>query len=151
MNIRTFSPGLCLLMLLTGCISPPRYQNDFFAGQDEFAATRERELLRFSGVDRVAMLAHVTDSLLDLDCSIRETNKELGIISGGGGRRLVSGSWGTVHSRAVDCAGHQVTVLVSQRSADSLEVRASFTPTDQRANEAFQLLLKNSIAQAARE
>jgi hypothetical protein len=152
MNIRTLSPGLCLLLTLAGCMSQPQRQVDFFAGQDKFAAAREREMQRFSGVGYDAMLAHVTESLLDLDCSLQETNKKLGVISAGsGGMRFRPASFTTGSSFWADCAGHWVTVVVSEPSAGELEVRASFIPADPRVDLAFQLLLKKSIARAGLE
>ena len=152
MNIRAPGPGLCLLVTLAGCVSQPQQQSDFFARQDEFAAAREAETQRFSGITYDTMLEHVTESLLDLDCSLQETNKKLGVISAGsGGRQFRHRSFTTESAFWADCAGHWVTVVVAAPSAGELEVRASFIPANPRVDLAFQLLLEKSIARASME
>lgn len=154
MSIRSSSTGLCLLLMLAGCVSQTQrpQRSDFFTGQHEFAAAREAETQRFKGIGYDAMLAHVTESLLDLDCSLQETNKKLGVISAGSGlRRFRPASFTTEPAFWADCAGHSVTVVVAAPSAGELEVRASFIPADPRVDLAFQLLLEKSIAQALLE
>jgi hypothetical protein len=154
MSIRTSSTGLCLSLMLAGCAFHPQPQQrpDFFAEQNEFAAAREAETQRFKGIGYDAMLAHVAESLLDLDCSLQETNKQLGVISAGSGLWLFRpASFTTESAFWADCAGHWVTVVVAAPSAGELEVRASFIPADPRVDLAFQLLLEKSIAQASME
>ncbi len=149
MTIRT--AVLSLLLLLVGCASQSTPVPEFFAGQKDFPATREQERHTFSSIDYDTLFAHVTESLLDLDCTLQETNKELGVISARGGVRTYPNGLNREPLTWRGCAGHRVTVTVVERAADEVEVRASFSPPDPRADQTFKLLLNKSIALAARE
>lgn len=152
-------PLLAILLLsIVGCSSQPPV-HDFFAEQDQFAANRVLQSASFEDLDYDALLEHVVDSLLDLDCTLQETSKQLGLISAKGDRRFYQGTltkiprfWqGTLMKTPQFWAGgarRYVTVTVTESTAGQLDVRATFLPSDPRANKAFQLLLEQSIARA---
>ncbi len=145
---------LSLVLSLPGCLSQP-VRHDFFATQDQFAANRESQTSRYDGVEYDAMLGHVVESLLDLDCVLQETNKLFGVISAQGkrvrsrerNRMVFPGIWHSKGSRDYwSCAGHNVTVKVTQMAEGKLAVRATFLPPNPKADKAFQLLIERSIA-----
>jgi hypothetical protein len=136
-----------LLSSIVGCSSQPA-THDFFAERDQFAANRVLQTSSFEELDYDALLGHVVESLLDLDCSLQETSKQFGLISAKGSRRFYQGSFTKMPQFWAGCAGHKVTVTVTESSAGQFDVRASFLPPDPRANKAFQRLLERSIAQA---
>jgi hypothetical protein len=136
-----------LLSSIVGCSSQPP-THDFFAQQDQFAANRVLQTASFNEVDYEVLLGHVVESLLDLDCSLQETSKQFGLISAKGARRFYQGSLTKMPHFWAGCAGHNVTVTVTESTTGQFDVRATFLPPDPRANRAFQLLLERSIAQA---
>ena len=145
MKLRLFLP--VLLLTIVGCTSQPT-THDFFAEQDQFAANRVLQTASFEQVDYDVLLGHVVESLLDLDCALQETSKQFGLISAKGARRFYPGSFTKNPQFWAGCAGHNVTVTVTESTAGQFDVRATFLPSDPRANKAFQLLLERSIAQA---
>ena len=134
------------LLFLAGC-STTQPTPDFFTARDQFAANRELETTIFEDVAYEAMLGHVLESLLDLNCMVEEASKKFGVISANGAPRFFKGSATSMYFTG--CAGHKVTVTVFETTARQLLVRATFTPPDPRANKTFQLLLERSIAQAS--
>jgi hypothetical protein len=136
-----------LLLSIVGCSSQPP-AHDFFAEQDQFAANRVLQTASFEEVEYDALLGHVVESLLDLDCTLQETSKQLGLISAKGTRRFYQGTLTKMPQFWAGCAGHNVTVTVTESTAGQFDVRATFLPPEARANKAFQRLLEQSIAQA---
>jgi hypothetical protein len=135
-----------LFLSIIGCSSQPP-THDFFAQQDQFAANRALQTASFKAVDYEDLLGHVVESLLDLDCTLQETSKQFGLISAKGALRFYQGSLTKLPQFWAGCAGHNVTVTVTESSAGQFDVRATFLPPDPRANKAFQLLVERSIAQ----
>ena len=134
------------LLFLAGC-STTQPTPDFFTARDQFAANRELETTVFEDVAYDAMLGHVLESLLDLNCTLKEANKKFGVISANGAPRFFNISAGLMYFAG--CAGHKVTVTVFETPTRQLRVRATFTPADPRANKTFKLLLERSIAHAS--
>lgn len=134
-----------MLLSIVGCSSQPP-AHDFFADQDQFAANRVLQTVSFEELDYDALLGHVVESLLDLDCTLQETSKQFGLVSAKGSRRFYQGTLTKMPQFWAGCAGHQVTVTVTESTAGQFDVRATFLPPDPRANRSFQLLLEQSIA-----
>jgi hypothetical protein len=143
---------LSVLLSVAGCSSQQPRGPDFFAAQDQFAAMRAVQTTRFDGIEYDEMMGHVVESLLDLDCTLQETNKRFGVISARGAGRWYPGNMTMMtlmrRTRA-GCAGHNVTVTVTEAAAGQLQVRATFFPPNPEADRVFQLLIERSVAQAA--
>jgi hypothetical protein len=139
---------LPLLTLFVGCATQPGTVSPFDA-QDEFAAQRERETTVLPvAMDRQTACAHVTEVLMDLDCVLTEVNSELGVIAARPEMRMLpSESMFGSPKRWRACAGKQVTVTVSDQGPDRLRVRATFAPPSPESDQAFETLLRRSIAQ----
>jgi len=136
---------LSMLLSMLGCSSQQRIP-DFFAAQDQFAANRVLQTTSVEEIEYETLLAHVVDSLLDLDCTLQETNKQFGLISATGARPRYQGNLMNYQYWA-GCAGHKVTVKVTASAPGHFDVRATFMPPAPEANRVFQLLLERSIAQ----
>ena len=136
------------LLVTAGCTTHQPRGPDFFAAQEQFAAKRVIQTSSFEGVEYDAMLGHVVESLLDLDCTLQETSKQFGVISARGGRRWYTGNLAMTYRYWAGCAGHKVTVTVTEAAAGQLVVRATFFPPNPEADKTFQLLIKRSIALA---
>jgi hypothetical protein len=139
---------LSLSLSIAGCSTQQPQGPDFFAAQDQFAARRVVQTTRFDGVEYDEMMGHVVESLLDLDCTLQETNTRFGVISARGTRRFYPGGLITMPRMWAGCAGHNVTVTVTGAAAGPLRVRATFFPPNPEADKAFQLLIERSVAQA---
>jgi hypothetical protein len=140
------------LVLLTGCASTSGIAPDFFSGQAEFAADRERETILISSLDYESACAHVTEVLMDLDCGLQEINSQLGLISAHASSRWVPVARMAEPTRIWhSCAGHRITVRIKGRSAGDIAIRASFYPANAAADETFRALLRKSISLEAVE
>jgi hypothetical protein len=146
--MRVFTFLLGLLLSLGGCASQGELAPDFFAGQAGFSAARERERYTFSAIDYDSLFAHVIGVLLDLDCTLQASDMEHGVISARGSFRNYRDGLNRAPYVWTGCAGHSVTVVLSERSNGEIEVRASFFPPDPRADQTFAQLLNNSVALA---
>lgn len=136
---------LSMLLSTPGCSSQQRIP-DFFATQDQFSANRALQTTSVEDMEYETLLAHVVDSLLDLDCTLQETNKQFGLISATGAPRY-RGNLRTIYQNWAGCAGHKVTVKVTEAAPGKFDVRATFLPPDPEADRTFRLLLERSIAQ----
>jgi hypothetical protein len=137
---------ICLAtLLLAGCGSQPRQGPDFFSEQAEFAAVREQQSRVYADVTYPAMLAHVIDVLLDMDCALVEANKQLGVISATSARRLYEPGRLLFFGQHGSCPSHGGTVTVTQLDDFTVEVRAAFLPVQAQTQETFTTLLTRSI------
>lgn len=134
------------LLVLAACAGQPA-STDFFETQANIAAQRERETVVVDAMAYQDACAHVTAVLMDLDCSLQEINSELGVVSGYSISRWVPQRGFTVKPYLwQSCAGHRVTVTVTQRPRGDLAIRASFTPGEPAAEQTFKTLLRKSLA-----
>jgi len=134
-----------LATCLCACGSHPGKTPDYFASSAEFAAKRARETIVLQDLSYQAALVHVTETLMDLDCSFQESNQQFGVISARGSARMVhTDAW---HAPLLwqGCAGHRVTVTVTPRANRDIAVRASFSPPSAEADQAFRHLLRRSL------
>ena len=136
------------LLVTAGCSTHQPRGPDFFAAQDQFAAMRVVQTSSFEGVEYDAMLGHVVESLLDLDCTLQETSKQFGVVSARGRGRWYPRNLAMLQRYRPGCAAHNVTVTVTEVSAGQLKVRATFFPPNPEADKTFQLLIERSVAQA---
>ncbi|MEH6548352.1 MAG: hypothetical protein V7711_19040 [Pseudomonadales bacterium] len=135
---------LGLLLGLVGCVAPPPPAYDYFANESEFAADREIQSMRFSDVDYDAMLGHVIDVLMDLDCALQESSKSLGVVSAGrGGYQSITTPFRTDYFS--NCPLATITVVVTGLPSDELQVRASSYPVNSKTQHALKQLLDRSL------
>ena len=139
---------LCMVFAssLCACGSYPSRGPDYFSEQAEFSAQRARETIVLQNISYEAVMVHVTEALMDLDCTLQESNRLFGVISARGSARMIQQD--TWHAPVLwyGCAGTRVTVTVSPRANRDMAIRASFYPASPEADQAFRTLLRGSVA-----
>lgn len=140
--------GACLL--LGGCVGTPDTPMNFFENAEQAAAARERETTLLEGVSREEACAHVTEVLMDLDCTMQEIDSRAGVFSGASSYRYVPPDWfELMGQRWSTCAGHRVSVSVREQPPGSIAVRATFDPPKPEADAGFRSLLRRSLQHRA--
>lgn len=136
-----------VLLALTGCAGQPNIAPEYFSRQEQFAADRVRETTTIDSISYEEAFSHVTAVLMDLDCQPRETNLQLGLISGSASSQRAAPP-GTITRGNFyrSCAGRAVTVSVVERPSGDIVIRASFYPPDAAADQSFETLLRKSIS-----
>lgn len=138
--------GMLLAALLcAGCAGQGAGPPDYFSRQDEFAADRARETLSLHATSYDDTYRRVAEVLMDLDCTLRASDRTLGVISASGMTRVLppegfmaAPTWWR------SCAGHRVTVTLRDTGAGSVVVRAAFEPPSEDADRTFRTLLERS-------
>ena len=137
---------LLTLLLCAGCAAQRPSEHDFFARQSEFAAARAQEAVTLPATSYEAAYVHVVEVLMDLDCTLKASNRQLGVISATGAARLLPPeSFVQAPQLWHGCAGHRVTVTVREVRPNVVLVRAAFAPPTETAKETFRTLLRRSL------
>jgi hypothetical protein len=142
----------CLLGL-AACSSQPASLPDYFAARDDFSAARARETTLIRSASTEQACAQVVDVLMDLDCRLQEVDSRLGLVSAYSSAHSIflSDHGGVAPADQRSCAGRRVTVTVIEKKRGEASVRATFRPSDPRADETFRALLRKSLSVAAGE
>jgi hypothetical protein len=138
---------LLAALFCVGCAGRGPAPIDYFDGQSEFAAERQRETMTLPSVRYADAYVHTVEVLMDLDCTLQASNRALGVISATGMIRVLpADNLLAVPSRWRSCGGHRVTVTLRDAGSNGVLVRASFDPPSQDADQAFRTLLRRSLS-----